>query len=96
MDVNNMMNAKNKNRIFNTTRLDLDYIEHDCSSRDGHELLEKVKTTPIGQLLQKIAAVPEIREDKVNMIRQQIASGEYESQLDSRLDFILEEVLGDI
>ena len=91
-----MMNAKNKNRIFNTTRLDLDYVEHNSSSRDGHEILEKVETTPIGQLLQKIAAVPEIREEKVNMIRQQIASGEYESQLDNRLDLILEEVLEDI
>lgn len=91
-----MMNAENKNRVFNTTKMDLDHIEHNSSSRDGHDILEKVDTTPIGLLLKKIEAVPKIREEKVNMIREQIASGEYESQLDSRLDFILEEVLEDI
>jgi hypothetical protein len=55
------------------------------------QILENINTTPIGQVLRKIASLPEIRKEKVLDVRRQLTEGKY--NLDERLDVALEKVL---
>ncbi len=59
------------------------------------DILKKIKKTPIGQLLQKMASMPEIRQEKVLRVRREISKGRYNlnDRLDVALDNILEELL---
>lgn len=59
------------------------------------DILKKIKKTPIGQLLQKMASMPEIRQEKVLRVRREISKGRYNlnDHLDVALDNILEELL---
>ena len=59
------------------------------------DVMQKIKETPVGQLLQKIASMPEIRQDKVLRVRREISGGKYNlnDRLDVALDNILEELL---
>ena len=61
----------------------------------AEELLKNINTTPLGQLLKKIAVLPEIRQEKVNDRRSRIARGEYDlnKRLDLALDRVLEELI---
>ena len=58
------------------------------------QILENINTTPIGQVLKKIASLPEIRRQKVLDVRQRITTGQYE--LNERLDVALDKVLEDL
>lgn len=58
------------------------------------QILENINTTPIGQVLKKIACLPEIRKEKVLDVRQQINKGEY--NLNERLNVALDRVLEDL
>ena len=58
------------------------------------QILENINTTPIGQVLKKIASLPEVRRKKVLDIRRQLAKGEYD--FDERMDVALEKVLNDL
>lgn len=58
------------------------------------QILENINTTPLGQVLKKIASLPEVRKDKVLDVRQQLTDGKYE--LNERLDIALEKVLNDL
>jgi hypothetical protein len=58
------------------------------------QILENINTTPIGQVLKKIAALPEVRKEKVLDLRQQLSKGSY--QLNERLDIALDKVLEDL
>ena len=58
------------------------------------QILENINTTPIGQVLKKIASLPEVRRKKVLDVRQQLTKGEY--NLNERLDIALEKVLEDL
>ncbi len=58
------------------------------------QILDNIHNTPIGQVLQKIAALPEIRKEKVLTLRQQITEGRYD--LTERLDLALDRVLEDL
>jgi hypothetical protein len=58
------------------------------------QILENINTTPIGQVLKKIATLPEIRKKKVLDVRQQLSNGKY--QLNERLDIALDRVLEDL
>ena len=60
----------------------------------AEELLKNINTTPLGQLLKKIAVLPEIRQEKVNDMRSRIARGEYD--LNKRLDLALDKVLEEL
>ena len=53
-----------------------------------------LNTTPIGQVLKKIAILPEVRAQKVLNVRQQLTEGEYD--LNERLDVALDKVLEDL
>ena len=58
------------------------------------EILDNISTTPLGQVLKKIASLPEIRRDKVLEIRQRLTKGQYD--LSERLDIVLDKVLEDL
>ncbi|MBN2018753.1 MAG: hypothetical protein JW749_00850 [Sedimentisphaerales bacterium] len=58
------------------------------------QILENMNTTPIGKVLKKIAAMPEVSRKKVLRVRQQLTQGRYD--LNERLDMALEKVLDDL
>lgn len=58
------------------------------------QILENMQTTPIGQVLKKIASLPEVRRAKVLDVRRQLTEGKYD--LNERLDVALEKVLEDL
>ena len=58
------------------------------------QILENINNTPIGQVLKRIASLPEIRREKVLHIRQQLTEGKY--NLNKRLDIALDKVLEDL
>lgn len=67
------------------------------ASRDmlAEELLNNINTTPIGKLLKTIAALPEIRQEKVSSVRNQLKRRQYDlnQNLDIALDRVLEELI---
>lgn len=58
------------------------------------EILENLNTTPMGQVLKRIATLPEVRKDKVLSVRRQLTDGKYE--LNERLNIVLDKVLEDL
>ena len=58
------------------------------------QILENINTTPIGQVLKKIASLPEVRKKKIMDVRQQLTEGKYD--LKKRLDVALDKVLEDL
>jgi len=58
------------------------------------QILDNMNHTPIGQVLKKIAALPDARRQKVLRVRRQLTEGKYE--LNERLDLALEKVLDDL
>ena len=58
------------------------------------QILENINTTPLGQVLKKIASLPEVRQEKVLHLRRQITEGRY--NLSERLDIALDKVLEDL
>jgi hypothetical protein len=55
------------------------------------QILENITTTPIGQVLRKIASLPEVRQEKVLDVRRQLTEGKYD--LNERLDVALDRFL---
>ncbi|MBL7187818.1 MAG: flagellar biosynthesis anti-sigma factor FlgM [Phycisphaerae bacterium] len=55
------------------------------------QILENINNTPIGQVLKKIASLPEVRKEKVLNLRRQITKGEYD--LNERLDVAVDKVI---
>ena len=58
------------------------------------QILENLNTTPIGQVLKRIALLPEVRKQKVLDVRRQLTEGKYD--LSSRLEIALDKVLEDL
>ncbi|MHC4475581.1 MAG: hypothetical protein ACYTEL_08040 [Planctomycetota bacterium] len=58
------------------------------------QILENINTTPIGQVLKRIASLPEVRRRKVLDVRRQLTDGKYD--LNQRLDIALDRVLEDL
>ena len=58
------------------------------------QILENLNNTPIGQVLQKIASLPEVRKDKIINVRRQLTDGKYD--LNERLDIAMDKVLEDL
>ena len=85
---NGLIDEKNQltNSVKDTLTVDDDLImEH---------ILENINNTPIGQVLKKIASLPEVRREKVLDVRQQLTEGQY--SLNERLDVALDKVLEDL
>ncbi len=58
------------------------------------QILGNINTTPIGQVLKKIAALPEVRKKKILAVRRQLTEGKY--NLNERLDVALEKALEEL
>lgn len=58
------------------------------------QILKNITTTPIGQVLKKIASLPEVRREKILDVRRQLTEGKY--NLNERLDVVLDKVLEDL
>ena len=58
------------------------------------QILENINTTPIGQVLKKIASLPEVRKKKILNVRRQLTEGKYD--LNERLNIALDKVLEDL
>jgi hypothetical protein len=58
------------------------------------QILHNIDHTPIGQVLKRIAALPEVRQEKVLELRRRIHEGHYD--LTGRLDLALDKVLEDL
>jgi hypothetical protein len=60
------------------------------------QILDNINSTPIGQVLKKIASLPEVRKEKVLDVRRQITKGEYDlnERLDVAVDKFLEQLTG--
>ena len=75
----------------------LDFVSENLAEDDDlivEQILENINTTPIGQVLKKIASLPEVRQKKVLDVRRQLTEGEYD--LNKRLDIALDKVLEDL
>ncbi|MDD5458491.1 MAG: flagellar biosynthesis anti-sigma factor FlgM [Phycisphaerae bacterium] len=74
-----------------------DPTQNDVSLDDDmvmEHILENINNTPIGQVLKKIATLPEVRKDKVLDVRKRISQGSYD--ISDRLDEALDKVLEDL
>ena len=73
-----------------------DFDENLNSEQDWlmEQILENINSTPIGQVLKKIASLPEVRREKVIEIRRQITDGEYD--LNNRLEIAIDKILEDL
>ena len=80
-DKNQQLNSANENLV----------AEQDLLME---QILENINTTPIGQVLKKIASLPEVHKEKVLDLRQQLSKGKY--RLNERLDIALDRVLEDL
>jgi anti-sigma28 factor (negative regulator of flagellin synthesis) len=58
------------------------------------DILDNLNSTPLGQVLQRIASMPDVRCEKVLEVRKSISNGQYE--LNERLDRVIERVLEDL
>ena len=58
------------------------------------QILQNLNTTSMGQVLKKIASLPEVRKDKVLNVRRQITDGKYD--LNKRLSIALDKVIEDL
>jgi hypothetical protein len=58
------------------------------------QILENLNHTPLGQVLKRIASMPEVRRKKVLEVRRSLSKGLYE--LNGRLDRVLERVFEDL
>lgn len=58
------------------------------------EITNNLNNTPMGQVLKKLASLPEVRQQKVLNVRQQLTSGSYD--LSERLDVVLDKVLEEL
>ena len=81
---------ENQNQDVNLDREGM-ALEQDCLME---QILENINATPIGQVLKRIATLPEVRKEKILDVRQQISKGRY--RINERLDVALDKVLEDL
>jgi hypothetical protein len=86
-DPKDYANEPDDQNLENTLSLDEDVVMD--------KIIENINSTPIGQVLKKIAALPEVRKEKVINVRQKLTSGQYDlsDKLDAALDKVLEELI---
>ncbi len=58
------------------------------------QILDNINSTPIGQVLKKIASLPEVNQKRILGLRQEITKGSYD--LNNRLDVALDRVLEEL
>ena len=80
--------------LFEDRNHQADFVDENLVAEQDllmEQILENINTTPIGQVLKKIASLPEIRKEKVLEVRRQLNKGKYD--LNGRLDIALDRVL---
>jgi hypothetical protein len=85
------------NSRFRSQNGQVNHAEKKSASEEDllmEEILENLNTTPMGQVLKRIASLPEVRKDKVLSVRRQLTDGKYE--LNERLNIVLDKVLEDL
>lgn len=87
------------NGRFESRRQDVPPVNEELSFEKDllmEQILENINTTPIGQVLKKIASLPGVRGRKVIDVRTKLTEGAYEvnNRLDIALDKVLEELTG--
>jgi len=85
-DINDYLKGQNQEAANDNLSADRDLVME--------RILENINTTPIGQVLKRIASLPEVRREKVLDVRQRINEGQY--NLNDRLDVALDKVLEDL
>jgi hypothetical protein len=88
------MSNFNSRDYFESLNPETEPVAEDLSCDEDlimEEILANINTTPLGQVLKKIAALPEVRQEKVLNVRQQITQGHYD--LNNRLEVALDKVL---
>ena len=83
-----------KNSRFESENRNIDCVQERLAPDEDlvmEQILDNINTTPIGQVLKKIASLPEVRKEKVLDLRRQITKGEYD--LNDRLDVAVDKVL---
>lgn len=73
-------------------------VETDLSEDEDlvmEQILANIHNTPLGQVLKKIASLPEVRREKVLHLRRQITEGKYDlaEGLERALDRVLEDLI---
>lgn len=83
-------------RLSSNNRLnfnEFDKLDH-ADDLKTEEMLQTTAKTGLGQLLEKISQLPEVRYEKITTVRRQISMGEYQidEKLDASIDKLLEEL----
>ena len=84
-------------KAFEDQNTDNDSANYNLTGNEDlimEKILENINTTPIGQVLKKIASLPEVRKEKILDIRRQLTQGKY--HLNERLDVAVDKVLEDL
>lgn len=84
-------------RFINERELKMDNeVENMADGEDlaMEEILGNLSHTPLGQVLKRVASMPEVRQKKVLEVRRSLSQGQY--TLNDRLDKALEKVLHDL
>ena len=91
-----VMSDLTQNNWLTEQRFNLEPVEDLIADDDllMEQILDNMNGTPLGQVLKKIAVMPEVRKHKVLKVRQQLTEGKY--NLSERLDLALEKVLDDL
>ncbi|HUW20466.1 MAG TPA: flagellar biosynthesis anti-sigma factor FlgM [Sedimentisphaerales bacterium] len=91
-----MSNLDSDSRLEGCNRRGEPINQNQASDEDllMEQILENINTTPIGQVLKRIASLPEVRKEKVLDVRRRLTEGNY--NLNERLDIALDRVLEDL
>lgn len=94
--VSNMPNSDRTGRVNKENSRD-EYLSEGLIAENDiviEQIIENVNNTPLGQVLKRIANLPEMRQKKVLDVRHSLAEGQYDfnNRLDIALDKVLEEL----
>ena len=91
-----MPKADSNNSLDNKNELTASIGQALSGSEDliMEQILDNINTTPLGRVLKRIAALPEVRKEKVLGIRRQITDGKYD--LNGRLETAFDRILEDL
>jgi hypothetical protein len=92
-----VMSDSTRNDRFADQQNNVEFVFDDLTAENDllmEQILDNMNTTPIGQVLKKIASLPEVSRQKVLHVRRQLTEGRYD--LNERLDLALEKVLDDL
>jgi len=92
------MQDRDRENFLETPDNQTDSVEQELTLDEDivmEQILKNLNTTSIGQVLKKIASLPEVRQEKVLGIRRKLTAGKYDvnDRLDNALDKVLEDLI---